>query len=128
MEVRIGEFNVTQGGHLVVEAIGIFTGHSGTTIARTLVRLYNTHLLEGITPHGRAVMAGGTTTALKQLITLEFLGGDGILVTTQPLVETRVRRDQRFFKGGNGLGHFVDGDLVGTKDFLELVHIARDGR
>jgi hypothetical protein len=84
------------------------------------------HLLERIAADRRAVVAGDAAAVLEQLIAGEFLLVQGLAVTLEPFVEARVRRDQGFLEGGDGLGDLLDVDLVGAEGFPEFGDVTRD--
>ena len=129
VEVRIGQFDVTQGRHLEVEAVAILAGDGNPAFGRAgcLVILDDAHLLEGIAAHCRAVVTGHAAAVLEQLVAGEFLGVEGLLVALQPLVEARIRRDEGFLEGGDGLGDPVDVHFGRAESLLEGAHVAGDG-
>src|SRR5690554_6700950 len=125
VEVGVGQFNVAQGWYLELEAVQVVAGQASDTFSRVLgnVVFIQTHFLEGVATNVNAVVTGSTADALEQLIAFEFLLGDGLVITLEPQVKARIRCYQGFFKLGNGIGNFVDGDFFGVVNLLEAFHI-----
>ena len=68
MEVGVGHFRVTHRRYLELEAVGVFAGHGNQAFSRigALVRLDDTHLLEGVATGSGTIAAGRAAAVLDR--------------------------------------------------------------
>ena len=89
MEVGVGQLDVTQRWYLEVEAVGIGTGdsHAAFGFVGGLVGLDNTHALEGVASHCRAVVASHTAAVTEQRVAFQLCFGHSLGIALEPFVK-----------------------------------------
>ena len=126
MKVRRGQRHVAQAGHLEDVPVRRILGHvvAPQVGARGVAALgevvaHHAEGLEHVAADVDPLVTGHAAVRLEQLVSLQLIHRDGVLVTAQVFVETRVGRDQRALEGRQCIGDGARLQAVRVA-FLEL--------
>ena len=107
VEVRSGQSDVAQAGHLEDELIVLFLGDlDAALVGGVLVGIKDAQLLEVVASEERPSMAGGATNRQEGVETFELGGGQSLVITLEEVVKPVVGA-QGPFERSDGLGEVV---------------------